>query len=181
VLGRVLGEGRRVALGGWSFGGVVAVEVARLLKARAVRGQESAEVDVLLLFDAPLRVEKGFEKMLLLGKEGAAEHEEEEGEEEEEEEEEKVDVVGAMRALQGPGADEGLIAAAAAHFASCTKLLRAHASLAAASPPLACPLVSCRPFAAAAPAQKARRVYAVQAHALTANNQGIAIHHPDAI
>merc|ERR1712096_445526 len=48
----IASAGGRVFLGGWSYGGVLAVELARLLKARS-----STKVTVLgvVLFDAPLR------------------------------------------------------------------------------------------------------------------------------
>jgi thioesterase domain-containing protein len=159
----LLGEGKRLLLGGWSYGGVVAIEVARILGGSPLGNDEaedndgvdvnaieeekdagaaSASIDLVVLFDSPIRVAEE-EKKASEDKEAG----EEEGRHEGKEEEEELDVVDAMRALQGPNADEGLIQAAASHFASCTKLLQAHASLTPNSDPLPCPVLSFRPMA----------------------------------
>ncbi|QCB29368.1 type I polyketide synthase [Corynebacterium endometrii] len=44
-------RGRKVVLGGWSFGGALAYEVAHELKARALSGEDSVEVAFIALLD----------------------------------------------------------------------------------------------------------------------------------
>jgi amino acid adenylation domain-containing protein len=123
-----------IQLGGWSYGGVVALEVALLLQSKTTPQQfdrkdssgsevvEFASVDSVVLFDSPVRVE---------GDAVSSEYN---------------NIEQTMRDLQGPGANESLIKAAANHFDNCTRLLNNHYSLSPTKPNLACPIISFRPI-----------------------------------
>ena len=107
---------KEVILCGWSYGGVVAVEVAKQLKSF-----QQISVKSIAMFDSPLRaavVEKS-----------------------ETDDDGKTDNTFG-NALSG---DQEVMQRAASHFASCTKLLRMYHQRPAEKKPLSCPLFDIRP------------------------------------
>jgi len=126
----------KIQIGGWSYGGVVALEVALLLEQQGFNSLSSsssilttndenetfATIDSVVLFDSPIRVE---------GDKITASYK---------------NIEQTMRDLQGPQADDSLIKAATNHFENCTRLLHEHYSLIPnRTTHLSCPIISFRP------------------------------------
>ena len=126
----------KIVLAGWSYGGVVASEVAKMLKAVASSVSEDViEVTALILFDSPLRAPKGAQ--------------------EEQSETEIHDAVPQNSALAAANASTSssssssfdLEARTQQHFSACTSLLRTyyHRELDAQAP-LQCTVCDVRPM-----------------------------------
>jgi thioesterase domain-containing protein len=126
-----------VTLAGWSYGGVVASAVAKLLSGAAVSAQEAGaiRVNALVLFDSPLRAPK---------KASSAENDEEEG------------VHTTAPIIESEAADSAALdlqARTQRHFRACTDLLRKFhneqgecaAGDEKASQPLRCAIADVRP------------------------------------
>mmetsp|Transcript_6915 Transcript_6915/g.10270 ORF Transcript_6915/g.10270 Transcript_6915/m.10270 type:complete len:714 (-) Transcript_6915:161-2302(-) len=132
----------QLLLGGWSYGGVVAVEMARQL---AVLGEASPfQVMLLTLFDAPLRqppvavvpeVESDVDDSEVVN-EGASKNN-------------KSGLVALLTPIESSATSEGLPSLTKRieqHFESCTSLLRVYQQRMPQSGTILCPLLDVRPL-----------------------------------
>jgi thioesterase domain-containing protein len=126
-------ERRTILLGGWSYGGVVAVEIAKLVLSRkrqlkSVDNPIEIEVASIVLFDSPLRQPKRI-------------HELSEADGSSSNRPAYRDLIDAT----GSSGDIQVVARTAEHFTACTALLSKYHGRAAESKSLSCPIVDVRP------------------------------------
>lgn len=128
---------QEIVLAGWSYGGVVASMVAKLLNSAPAGGSDKdvLAVKALILFDSPLRAPRSSTTIATAAAstgDDSSVHT-------------TAPIIGTPSSESGSGAFD-LQARTQAHFAACTSLLRAYYLREPdATPPLSCAVVDIRP------------------------------------